>query len=833
LLNADSISVETVAEPAESQEDDPVNAKTEPLATTTLADVDDKTAIAVEAASEETAAELANSAKVSDQDDGVATADNEAEEDVVTQHSPSLSLANSSQVAFSAPSSDSRRALSPAEILELYSGESDVPTLVGEILRCPRVFLERFNGLCQPPRQFNPELVDTDDHRSDDRSSDMRRSTSGSSRPRDSTSQSGFGGMGNFRHSQVHRPLATSDERHSQSTNELWGRSEGGRESRGGRTNSTRGGRENNSGHGRRGGRGGSQHGREHADTPRVRMANVTPLAKSENRYIAKSLRLGEDAVEDDMLEQVFDRGIRVLLNKLTFDNFDAISDGFLTWGNKSVNETDGRILRHLVALVYQKAIDEPNWALMYAHLCHKLIHKVDMQIEDHSLRTKDGKYLCGGHLVRKYLLTKCQEDFEHGWKVDIPEDIKSEEFCNAMAIKRRGLGLVRFVGELFLLDILKPNILHECVKRLLSNVETPDDEEIESLVKLLITAGKKMDTPEAKNYMDVYFARMQVMSVNKSLEKRIRFTLMDVLEMRQNGWVARGAYTGPKTIAEIHEDAERKKQADAEMYGTPLRAGSRPNSHSGRGDGLGGRRAGRTAIGGASGTGRNDQSQLTGDISGFGNLSRSRQHRTTGASAPGANPFSAFAGGSRGWSSSSLDNLGSKRDDLPGSLELGPGRRASTSSSRASSTASTPKSVSTRNMFDLLTNEEEGELLASAHVETNTTHSQAAEPAMDTEAMQRKIKGMVDEYVSIKDDADFIEYFKELGEANYQKAVFELANNIMDRRIAYAEQVARGIQALCAGKILSEDVAAAGLAEYSEMLEDIVVDAPNAYKYF
>ncbi|KAJ2443402.1 hypothetical protein GGF42_006644, partial [Coemansia sp. RSA 2424] len=375
LLNADSISVETIAEPAESQEDDPVNANTESLTTTILAEVDDKTAIAVEAASEE-AAGLANSAKVYDQDDGAATANNEAEEDVDTQHSPSLSPANSSQVTFSEPSSDSRRTLSPAEILELYSGESDVPTLVGEILRYPRVFLECFNGLCQPPRQFNPELVDTDDHRSDDRSSDMRRSTSGSSRPRDSTFQSGFGGMGNFRHSQSHRPLATSDERHSQSTNDLWGRSERGRESRGGRTNSTRGGRENSSGHSRRGGRGGSQHGREHADAPRVRMANVTPLAKSENRYIAKSLRLGKDAVEDDMLEQVFDRGIRALLNKLTFDNFDAISDGLLTWGNKSVNETDGRILRHLVALVYQKAIDEPNWALMYARLCHKLIHK-------------------------------------------------------------------------------------------------------------------------------------------------------------------------------------------------------------------------------------------------------------------------------------------------------------------------------------------------------------------------------------------------------------------------------------------------------------------------
>ncbi|KAJ2797972.1 hypothetical protein H4S07_005811, partial [Coemansia furcata] len=467
-----------------------------------------------------------------------------------SQLPPPSSPSGSSLATLGEPSSAIRRILTPAEILELYSGDSEVPTLVGEILRYPRVFLDRFNGLCEPPRDFDAKLVEIADHRSEDRSSGMRRSASGSNRSHDSVSQSGFGGMGNFRHIRTPNSFASSDERFRQSTNELRGRMDGehGRppsgQFPGGRTGSTRG--------GRRGGRG-SQNGRGYVD-----MANVKPLEKSENRYIPKNFKVGKDAAENDMEEDVYSRHMRMLLNKLSLDNFDTVSDELVTWGNKSVNETDARMLRHLVMLVYQKAIDEPYWVNMYARLCHKIICNTDMQIEDHNVLTKDGKYLCGGFLVRKYLLAKCQEDFERGWKVEVPEDMGSDEYYDAMSIKRQGLGLVSLVCELYLMDILKSPILHECIKRLLSNIETPEEEEVLSVVKLITTVGKKLDTPENKDNMNAYFARIRAMSVNMNLLKRIRFALIGVIELRDSGWVVRRANDErPMTIAEIHEDAE------------------------------------------------------------------------------------------------------------------------------------------------------------------------------------------------------------------------------------------------------------------------------------
>ncbi|KAI9502807.1 armadillo-type protein, partial [Coemansia spiralis] len=237
------------------------------------------------------------------------------------------------------------------------------------------------------------------------------------------------------------------------------------------------------------------------------------------------------------MQEEVYNRSMRSLLNKLSVDNFEVISEELIMWGNKSAKETDGRIVRHLIMLVFDKATDEPVWAPMYARLCYKLICRISPEVEDHSLLTKDDKYLSGGFLVRKYLLSKCQEEFEGGWKVDMPKDLESAEYYEAMKIKRRGLGLIRFIGELFLLEVLTSRIIQECIKRLLTNYENPEEEVTESLCGLLTTVGKKIDQPVAKNLLDLTFSRIKTMSENKQLSSRIRFMLLDLIELRQKGW--------------------------------------------------------------------------------------------------------------------------------------------------------------------------------------------------------------------------------------------------------------------------------------------------------
>ncbi|KAJ1957885.1 hypothetical protein EC988_000598, partial [Linderina pennispora] len=278
--------------------------------------------------------------------------DGEIEDDETDASNPTPLKNRTRQVTFSEPPASAHRTLSKSEVVELYQDQDNAPVLVGEILRYPRVFLERFIDICRPPPSFHFEISNTDDRRSEDRRSGMRRSASGSGRHRDNNQAGGFGGFGQFR---SNNPAPkTSDERFRESTmiknhsSGMSGDRDHGRNSgpmMGGRPPSgqyrgpgggreSRGGRQGGRGRGRGRGRGGSQHGdrgdRHHGPPQPELPTNFEPLKKSENRYIAKSLRSGKDGEEDENDIEVIDRKIRSLLNKLTLDNFDDVSDDLL-----------------------------------------------------------------------------------------------------------------------------------------------------------------------------------------------------------------------------------------------------------------------------------------------------------------------------------------------------------------------------------------------------------------------------------------------------------------------------------------------------------------------
>ena len=63
--------------------------------------------------------------------------------------------------------------------------------------------------------------------------------------------------------------------------------------------------------------------------------------------------------------------------------------------------------------------------------------------------------------------------------------------------MRKRSLGNIRFIGELFKLKMLSETIMHECITRLLKS--TSDEESLECFAGLIKTTGKDLDKPEAK----------------------------------------------------------------------------------------------------------------------------------------------------------------------------------------------------------------------------------------------------------------------------------------------------------------------------------------------
>lgn len=325
---------------------------------------------------------------------------------------------------------------------------------------------------------------------------------------------------------------------------------------------------------------------------------DVKPLANSGNRWTPKRAAEAEPLpglASNTMAPDLVQRKVKGLLNKLTLDNFDKITDQILEIASQSKEENDGRTLRQVIALTFEKATDEAHFSNMYARFCRKTMECTSDEVKDEGILDKHGQQVVGGALFRKYLLSRCQEDFERGWKTDLPPKpegeaesaeavMLSDEYYIAAAAKRRGLGLVKFVGELFLLQMLNEKIMQECIRRLLANVTDPEEEEVESLSKLVETVGSALDsTQRGQEIMDVYMGRMEQLTKCDSLSSRIKFMVLDVIDLRKNRWAGSKRDKGPKTIQEIHDEAAKAAALKESQRGNSQRGG--PGQSSGRPD--------------------------------------------------------------------------------------------------------------------------------------------------------------------------------------------------------------------------------------------------------
>lgn len=305
-------------------------------------------------------------------------------------------------------------------------------------------------------------------------------------------------------------------------------------------------------------------------------------------------------AAGSHMDPEMVQRKVKAALNKMTPEKFDKIADQILAIAAQSKDEADGRTLRQVIQLTFEKATDEAHWAGMYAKFCKRMLETMSPEVRDESITDKNGNVVSGGNLFRKYLLNRCQEEFERGWKTNLPDKpegergqekseeaaMLSDEYYIEAAAKRRGLGLVQFIGELYKLGMLTERIMHECVKKLVDYTGTPDEAEIESLTKLLKTIGANLDSTEkGRPMMDVYFARIQAMMDTPELPSRLKFMLMDVVDLRSKRWASKEANKGPKTLDEVRAEAEAaaaQKAAENVRTGGGGRGGRPPM---GRGD--------------------------------------------------------------------------------------------------------------------------------------------------------------------------------------------------------------------------------------------------------
>lgn len=274
--------------------------------------------------------------------------------------------------------------------------------------------------------------------------------------------------------------------------------------------------------------------------------------------------------------EQAKQRQLKGILNKLTPQNFEKLFEQV-----KQVNIDNAGTLSGVINQIFDKALMEPTFCEMYANFCSRLSSELPDFGEDNEKIT-----------FKRLLLNKCQEEFERGEREEEEanrteeegEVKQTEEEREEKRIKarRRMLGNIRLIGELYKKRMLTERIMHSCINKLLGQYQNPGEEDIESLCKLMTTIGAMIDHSKAKEHMDVYFDSMSRLSNNVKLSSRVRFMLKDVIDLRKNKWQQRRKVEGPKKIEEVHRDAAQERHAQT----TRLARGPSFNSSLRRGQG-------------------------------------------------------------------------------------------------------------------------------------------------------------------------------------------------------------------------------------------------------
>ncbi|XP_030077930.1 eukaryotic translation initiation factor 4 gamma 3 isoform X7 [Microcaecilia unicolor] len=285
-------------------------------------------------------------------------------------------------------------------------------------------------------------------------------------------------------------------------------------------------------------------------------------LKKAENAWKPSLKRdsLSEDP-ENVKTQELF-RKVRSILNKLTPQMFNQL----MKQVTDLTVDTEER-LKGVIDLVFEKAIDEPSFSVAYGNMC-RCLATLKVPMADKPGNTVN---------FRKLLLNRCQKEFEKDKADDDVFEKKQKELESATTpeektrlqdeleeakdkARRRSIGNIKFIGELFKLKMLTEAIMHDCVVKLLKN---HDEESLECLCRLLTTIGKDLDFEKAKPRMDQYFNQMEKIVKERKTSSRIRFMLQDVIELRLCNWISRRADQGPKTIEQIHKEAKFEEQEE------------------------------------------------------------------------------------------------------------------------------------------------------------------------------------------------------------------------------------------------------------------------------
>ncbi|XP_065655366.1 uncharacterized protein LOC136081661 isoform X3 [Hydra vulgaris] len=547
----------------------------------------------------------------------------------------------------------------------------------------------------------------------------------------------------------------------------------------------------------------------------------VVKLCMSDNPWVRTSVLTNRLSDEE---KEIFElaRSIRGILNKLTPQKLISLLDKM-----KQLNIDTKEKLEIAIDLIFEKAVSEPVYSVAYANLCHRLIDCFKQPMTDTS--TPNGTIT-----FRRILLNKCQKEFNKDSSDEKLLEDKSRTFDTEAESKlrkadldkreimnrRRMLGNIRFIGELFKLKMISENIIHDCVIKLLKceKVESAEDQ-LECLCKLLATISKDFDHPKAKLRVDQYFAQMSKIIDRKKISTRIKFAIKDIIDLRSCNWIPRKDDSNPKTIDQIHKEAkyeekEMKKMRQQDKMRPKERGSQRKNISENISLGPGGFRSSWSR--GASGGNSISSSGAPASVESVQNRQTNRYDVLSEQIAPSG--FDSKRG-SRGLNTSQTSGGKSSRVDCSAAIRA------------------VQDITSIKNQFSK--HSQNGCDSPRSSAQTPVEMMDAASDIDSTvikiseEDMRKKTKSTINEYLSIRDTNEAITCLKEVNCSYlYYLFVEEAITIVIEIKSEERKSIGALLHDMIIKNVITVDQLCKGLASIVQNAPNYAVGIPHFYKY-
>lgn len=214
---------------------------------------------------------------------------------------------------------------------------------------------------------------------------------------------------------------------------------------------------------------------------------------------------------EDEMISKAL-----LILNKISWTTLDRLTMQFM----EQTKLEDIESMRHkVITILVKKAQAEHHFGAMYAQLC--------------SLISKQCKQF------KRDLLEQCQKEFELDTAHKIakategitdPEEIE----YHSTLIKKSVIGHIKFLGELYLRNVVKMSVMTYCLDELLK--DDTDEESLECFAHLMTTMGEKLDDHAKQNNKPYDWEKIRELRKSNKISSRIKFLLQDLLELKARG---------------------------------------------------------------------------------------------------------------------------------------------------------------------------------------------------------------------------------------------------------------------------------------------------------